>query len=404
MAKVRKREWTNAKGDKKLAYVVDYTDAEGVRRTPQFDKKHQADAHLRKVQRELEDGVHVSKAAAVTFAFLSDGFLRDCDRRRRIKDSMTGNSFETARGIIVRHLDPKFGKMMALDITTKMVRDFINEKAEKYSHGTVSKINRYARMVLQFGVREGHLKRNVLRDDPTRVPLPPPDRVEIPTMETLKRIIGTVEGMLDSRHQRLPGARRRQLGNGPLMTAVVVYAALTAGMRRGEIGGLLWQHVDFADEAIRVEHSFSRYDGLKGPKSKAGRRTLPMVPMLKRRLLELWEACGRPAEGHVVCARCGAPLTPDAMTRQYWEPVAKAADVLRKDGGIMGLHSLRHAAASLWIKAQVPELALKAAIGHASIAFTKDVYGHLFDDDAEARRRLRGSHSSLLTIDATPAV
>jgi integrase len=40
-------------------------------------------------------------------------------------------------------------------------------------------------------------------------------------------------------------------------------------------------------------------------------------------------------------------------------------------------HSLRHSAASLWIRAGVDLLTVSRRLGHASAAFTMDSYGHL---------------------------
>jgi integrase len=50
-----------------------------------------------------------------------------------------------------------------------------------------------------------------------------------------------------------------------------------------------------------------------------------------------------------------------------------------------GLHSLRHAAASLFIEQGFPPKRVQALMGHSSIQVTFDTYGHLFPSEAEDR-------------------
>ena len=57
-----------------------------------------------------------------------------------------------------------------------------------------------------------------------------------------------------------------------------------------------------------------------------------------------------------------------------------------------GMHSLRHAAASLFIEQGMSPKRVQALMGHSTIAMTFDRYGHLFPsaaDDAEAMRQVQ---------------
>ncbi len=49
-----------------------------------------------------------------------------------------------------------------------------------------------------------------------------------------------------------------------------------------------------------------------------------------------------------------------------------------------GLHALRHSAAARMISAGWSPKAVQQVLGHASVAFTLSVYGHLFKDDLDA--------------------
>ncbi|GJD58364.1 tyrosine-type recombinase/integrase [Methylobacterium dankookense] len=404
MACIRKRELTDSKGKPYLRYVVDYKDQNGIRRTPQFEKKKEADAFLDKVKRELFEGVHVAQSEAITFDKLADLYLKDCERRRRIGDAMSGNTLDLIGRLVRVHLVPAFGSDKVTDITGAKVRAFVNEKAERYSRVTVEKLITLLRDALQFGVREGYLRRNIIRDEPPRNPLPPRGQIEVPTLDHLRAIVAAVEAPLLDPKAHPPGLGRRKKNNGSRITAITVYLALTCGLRRGEICGLRWENVDFGSEVINVRHSISRRDGLKGPKSKAGLRRTPMVAVLRRHLLAMWELQERPAEGFVLTTSKGTPFGPDDLSAWHWEPVARAAEVRRADGSLMGLHSIRHAAVSLWIKAGLSDLALKEVVGHSSVNTTKDVYGHLYDADDEARHAMRNSLAVLRLSDEMAAL
>jgi integrase len=60
--------------------------------------------------------------------------------------------------------------------------------------------------------------------------------------------------------------------------------ALYAGLRRGELRGLRWSDVDFEQGVIRVERSWDDRVGPIEPKSRAGKRRVPLTQPLRARL------------------------------------------------------------------------------------------------------------------------
>lgn len=97
---------------------------------------------------------------------------------------------------------------------------------------------------------------------------------------------------------RLPAARgRRERIAAPAEAAALIAAlraedralwgcAFYAGLRRGELRALLWNDVDLADGLIRVERSMSGHGETHDPKSRAGRRGVPIVATLRDLLVE----------------------------------------------------------------------------------------------------------------------
>jgi integrase len=160
--------------------------------------------------------------------------------------------------------------------------------------------------------------------------------------------------------------------------------AMYAGLRRGELLGLRWENVDLGG-TIRVERAWDVKAGRAvEPKSRAGRRSVPIAAGLRDYL-----AAHRLREGRhsgLVFAREGdRPVAPNSLA-------ARADRAWRKAGlRRITLHECRHTFASLMIAAGVNVKALSTFMGHASITITLDRYGHLFPgSEAEAAELLDG--------------
>ncbi len=72
--------------------------------------------------------------------------------------------------------------------------------------------------------------------------------------------------------------------------------AFYAGLRAGEIQALRWSDVDFERGVICVERSWDRKVGPIAPKSRAGRRRVPMSMLVRRELRDLQLRSGRRGE------------------------------------------------------------------------------------------------------------
>ena len=75
----------------------------------------------------------------------------------------------------------------------------------------------------------------------------------------------------------------------------------------------------------------------------------------------------------------GHPLRYANFRREVWVPALRSARV-----GEIGLHVLRHSAASALIRAGASPKALQVILGHQSAGFTLSVYGHVFEQDMAA--------------------
>ena len=137
-----------------------------------------------------------------------------------------------------------------------------------------------------------------------------------------------------------------------------------------------------------------RYNTFGPPKSAAGSRTIPLLPMVVNALREHKLSCIHSAADLVFPSKTGHVIGHSNLVKFVWKPLQVAAGVVTKAGEAKysGLHELRHFYASWCINRRVDgglELPLKVVqtrLGHASVKLTADTYGHLFprgDDEAE---------------------
>lgn len=159
--------------------------------------------------------------------------------------------------------------------------------------------------------------------------------------------------------------------------------AFYAGPRHGELRALDWErHVDLNRNLLIIESGWDRVEGVITPKSRAGVRTIPIIPRLRAELVEHALRTGR-REGLVFGRATQSPFAPSSVQQR--------ADKSWQEAGLdrVTLHDCRHTFASLMIAAQVragefnPKV-LQQLMGHSSIQVTYDRYGHLFPGSEDA--------------------
>ncbi len=167
-----------------------------------------------------------------------------------------------------------------------------------------------------------------------------------------------------------------------------IYAtALYAGLRRGELCALRWQDVDLDRNLISVERAWDPRAGLIEPKSRAGRRRVPIAAPLRSELIahRLREAAG--ADGLVFTNQRGQPFA------SGWIAERAASAAWRKAGlEPIGLHECRHTYAAFVIAAGVNAKALATYMGHSSITITLDRYGHLMPGNEQRAAHMLSSY------------
>ena len=154
------------------------------------------------------------------------------------------------------------------------------------------------------------------------------------------------------------------------------------GIRWGELAALRWcdLRLDGSEPMLRVRRALARPIAGQGPrfkvpKSKYGKRDIPLDATLARALRERRrESMFSADEDLVFPARGGSPIRQENLRRRVLRVAAGEAGV-----PWIGFHTLRHTFASMCIEAGRNPRQLQALLGHHSVSFTMATYVHLMD-------------------------
>jgi len=184
--------------------------------------------------------------------------------------------------------------------------------------------------------------------------------------------------------------------------AALWHVAGLTGMREGELVALRWADVDLDASTVTVCRSVGRgLDGYydKAPKSAAGRRTVELdgqlVAVFRRHRQDQLEhrlalGSGWRETGLVFCEVDGSPISANRLSKRW-------SDLTRRRCTALGLplirfHDLRHSHATQLLAADVRVDVVTERLGHSSIAFTLQQYGHRYaGDQRSGLARLRGA-------------
>jgi len=194
-------------------------------------------------------------------------------------------------------------------------------------------------------------------------------RDEIAVNPTLKLSLPAVRGRRDQIAD--PSHAAALINALPEGDRALWATALYAGLRRGELQALTWHDIDLNGGLIHVNGSWDMRAGPISPKSRAGRRRIPLTPTLRRHLLAHQLHQGRPETGYVFANSHGRPFDPTTILNRAKTTWNKAE--LKP----LTLHECRHSYAAYMIAAGINAKALSTYMGHSTITTTLDRYGHL---------------------------
>jgi integrase len=364
-----------------VRWQASYVDGAGKRRAKLFDRKSDGEAWLVETSHDLKRGLHTPGSVSPTVKVAGTLWIKRCQEKKLEASTIRGYEEHTEL-----HIYPFIGAKKLSELTVPTVYSFASDLL---AAGRSSEMVR--RVVQSLGAIFREARRHGLSNvDPTadlELDLPERDdpRPVIPSKAELQAIIANAAG------------RFRPL----------ILTAIFCGLRGSELRGLRWADVDFEARQISVTQRADAFHKIGKLKSKAAYRSIPLPPMALNSLREWKLVCPKGDLGLVFPTGAGNVESHSNIVQRGFDPIQVAAGVtemkeaqddyskpiLDANGkpklvpvGKYGIHSLRHACASLWIESGRNPKQIQTLIGHSSIKVTFDIYGHLFAD-AEGDQR-----------------
>lgn len=257
-----------------------------------------------------------------------------------------------------KHVIPYFTGKRLDEITTKDVQEFYNARRD-YSASTC----RHWRTIL-YGIFDSAIEDGLLEKNPAKS-----KRLTMSSKKTERLPISREEALdLESKLALLEGTDQSML-------AILLFT----GARRGEMLGLQWGDIDFDAKLIHINRQISIVSNrayVKTTKSKAGVRSVPLLPELEKILLANKPENAEDTDFIV----SGKIPSSERSFRNSWERIQKKIDMDEK----ITPHVLRHTFLTELEASQQTDLkTLQSIAGHSKITMTMNTYVHSREENVQ---------------------
>ena len=326
------------------SWRVTWRDPTGRQRARHFNTKREARAFKAQVELDMARGSYVDSHAADRVLF------RDHAVRWLAGRTVERASAARDESLLRVHLLPRWGDWPLPKIDHLGVQQWVAELGRRLAPATVRECYRVLSLVLRSAVRARLLASNPCEG----VRLPPKRRQDEPVTLTRDEVTGKLLPEIPDRYR-----------------ALVATAAYT-GLRWGECVGLHWAAVDLDARRLRVVRVLVEVGGRitpkPYPKSRAGRRTVPLPVPLVELLAEHREAF--PSPELVFCNSVGGPVGRTSFRTRVWKPAIRRAGLPER----LRFHDLRHSYATWLVSDGVPPNIVQRIMGHEDVTTTLSIY------------------------------
>ena len=353
--------------------VLNYTDENGKRKTKWIatglavkGNKKRAEEMLAEKKRSYEQNLPKSSDIKNDEILFSDYMLKWLSI---IKTSVAVPTYASYSQMINSAIVPYFAerKITLKELKASDIQDFYLERLQHVSASSVIHYHANIHKALKYAVKTDLIPSN------------PADKVERPRKEKFIASFydaGEIKSLFEA-------------SKGTLLEIPILFGAFY-GLRRSEVIGLKWDAIDFERNTITIRHTVTSctIDGKDiiyasdTTKTKSSRRTLPLTPFVRDRLLRLQDEqkknkklCGRAYNKNYLEYICvneiGDLIKPDYVTEGF-------RNFLKANGfRVIRFHDLRHTCASLLLANNVPMKQIQEWLGHSDFSTTANIYAHL---------------------------
>lgn len=340
------------------------------------------------IHRDIRDGIRIGEAN-ITLNDVYEMWKKD---KVGLKQTTRGNYLYMYEHFV----KDSFGKRKLQKIRKSDVRRYYNSllDSKKLAVLTLDNIHTVLHQVFKIAVEDGYIRLNPSDDVLGEVKrahcyeTPKRHALTIPQQEAFVKFIA---GSNVYKHWL------------PLFTFF-----LGTGCRVSEVTGLRWEDVHMKENYVEVNHNMVYYQRDKGkcyfsvttPKTEAGNRFIPLLPEVKKALLEERKfqlecgiVCNAVIDGYtnfIFLNRFGNPHNPQTINRTikrislaYNEQELERAEKESREPVLLppfSCHNLRHTFATRYCENETNLKVIQEILGHKDIATTMDIYAEATKD------------------------
>ena len=315
---------------------------------------------------------------------VNDMFELWCELKRGLKDN-TFQNYKYMYNTFVRNV---FGKQRIVQVKKSDVKKFYNTLADEkiLKIATIDTVHNILHQVFALAVDDNYIRTN-------------------PTDNMLKELKQAHNFQVTKRKALTVPEQDLFINflktNSKYKHWYPVFAVmLGSGMRVGEITGLRWCDVDFEENLIRVNHTLVYYNkgdnngcsfAVNTSKTKAGKRTIPMLDGVKEALLlekayqeEMGISCNVQIDGYndfIFINRFGNTQHQGTLNKALRRIIRDCNDAVllkeEKEPVLLppfSCHSLRHTFTTRLCENGVNVKVIQDVLGHSDFKTTMDIY------------------------------
>ncbi|MCM8710489.1 site-specific integrase [Clostridium sp. SYSU_GA19001] len=319
-----------------------------------FKTKKECQAAMMELETKINKGEYFEESKITLETYLKQWL-------ENVKHNITESTYVFYKDIAERVLTPALGKIKLDKLKTMQIQNFLTDKLKDNTLSNTSVRHYYN--ILNIALNQA-VKWQVIQNNPCLAVEPPkPSKAKIGVLKP-----NEVELLLN-----YTKSSEFKVMYIPLLLAI------TCGMRRGEILGLLWEDVDLEKGIIRVKHNLTKIGKetkLVTPKTDMSVRTIALLPTAiselkhykeNRKIIKLNDD----EPDYVCCWGDGSYLKPDYVTHTFRKLLIKC------ELPLIRFHDLRHTHATLLLMQGVNPKIVSERLGHSKIDMTLDTYSHV---------------------------
>ena len=308
--------------------------------------KKEADKFLTEKLNEIENGIFVDSKNMTLAEYLNYWYEQCCINK------LSPTTYESYKRNIDKYIIPQLGNVKLSNLLPLQLQSFYNSLTTTLSNTSIVYIHRILHSALNQAMKWDLVVRNVANN----VEPPKKDKYKATILDS-KQLSKLIEAIKDT------------------YIYIPVMIAISTGMRRGEVLGLMWENIDLENATLKVVQAvYPTKNGLVvlPPKTNTSIRKISLPPTLIDILRKYQNRNGHLSK-YVCTLEDGTLISPSSLNHKFKQVL--------QDNNLPSIrfHDLRHSHASLLLSQGVQAKVISERLGHSNINITMDLYSHIYE-------------------------